>query len=125
MKQFNKIEKLDPKKSSRYGFACFLINIKYILGEDVLLKVYERYRAKENEPFSSKNDKSSQYLKHRMPTYVQAFSAMIQGNIEQSLEMIYDFEDFKQTTYRNQGIKKAKGYEQQIQRLIAQADLQL
>jgi len=40
----NKIEKLDPKKSSRQGFACLLLSIRYILGEDALRKAYCSYK---------------------------------------------------------------------------------
>lgn len=61
LKLFNSIQKLDPKKSSRQGFACYLMNIRYILGEKILKKTYANY--KKMDPYSEidfKNQKSKE-----------------------------------------------------------------
>lgn len=128
LEKLKKLEKLNPKKGSRYGFLCYLIIIRELLGEDSLLQVYEGYSGlpwKEFVAAASTKEKVRTYLEQLIPKYLMAFSYMIEKDIEKSVGQIYELKDFKQESYRNNGLACVHAFNKKIIRLLALADLNI
>ena len=70
LKTLGKHEKLDPKKGSRYGYICYLMNVREILGEEELKICYERFKEKEDmmSKMEFMNEESRRYFEKMIPS---------------------------------------------------------
>lgn len=74
-------EKLDSKKSARYGFVCELLNIKYLIGDELLEDLEPKFFQKLTGNEFSKNEKANEYLKNSIRYYQLSYKEVRRGDI--------------------------------------------
>ena len=100
-----------------------MLNILLILGEDELHEVYEEFRNLNPAVLTGKNEEATDYLRRLHPYFVLSFQAVIEGNIEKSVDKAYSLGSFKQQTYRSKGLSYVLNYQKTLKEITGEPAL--